>query len=116
MHVHFNKTVVLYDSLGGDPDNAAYGPSMVRYLYKVAWTSGLTDQSHSQWAGPWTVTSLDNSPCQLSSYDCKIFTMTTGALLSQGCSINRHSYTQNDLYYYNVRQRMDFLIWDHGRV
>ena len=42
--------------------------------------------------------------------------MTTGALLSQDCSINRHSYTQNVLYYYNVRQLMAFLKWEHGRV
>ena len=95
MQVRFgDKTVVLYDSLGDDPDNAAYGPSMVRYLYGVARAIGLTNQSLGQWAALWTVTTLDNSPRQLNSYDCGIFTMTTGALLSQGCNINRPSYTQ----------------------
>lgn len=117
LQVRFHdKTVVLHDSLGNDPDNEAYGPSMVRYLYEVARTSGLTNQSLSQWKATWTVTNPNNSPRQLNSYDCGIFTMTTGALLSQGCCINRQSYTQNDLYYYNVRQRMAFLIWEHGRV
>lgn len=111
-----DKAVVLYDSLGDDPDNAAYGPSMIRYLHEVAHISGLTNQSLSQWGAMWTVATADNSPRQLNSYDCGVFTMTTGALLSQGCGINRQSYTQNDLYYYNVRQRLAFLLWDHGRV
>ena len=101
MHVRFNdkKVLVLYDYLGNNPDNAAYGPSMIQYLvHMVALNLGITNQSHLQWATQWLVLSLDNSPCQMNSYNCGIFTMTTGALLSQGCIIDRHLYTQNDLY------------------
>jgi hypothetical protein len=70
----------------------------------------------AQWASQWSLHTVTDSPRQRNSYDCGIFTMVTGALLSRGCTIDRNSYTQNDLYYYNMRQRLSFLLWDHGRV
>lgn len=118
LHIQPNeKTIHLYDSLGSNPLNDTYIPTMLRYLHEVALTLGDTSASLDEWQSDWhTEDRSAQSPRQTNGYDCGIFTLTSAAFLANKGHLSPATYTQQHVYTLRTRERIAYMLWDQGRI
>ena len=106
----------LWDSLGLDQTNQRYLQNMLRYLFDV-YLCLNPDSHHTReaWHDQWTlIDDSSNCPLQENSYDCGIFTLVNMALIAQGVTIQRSTYSQRLLYIHRTRHQVANLIRRSG--
>ena len=106
----------LWDSLGLDQTNQRYLQNMLRYLCDV-YQCLHPDSHHTReaWHDQWTlIDDSSNCPLQENSYDCGIFTLVNMALIAQGVTIQRSTYSQRLLYIHRTRHQVANLIRRSG--
>ena len=102
------RQIEPYDSFGRKvPGNGRYLSDMKRYVYDEL-HKGVSDanrQPYDRWRRTWRARDLsEQSPNQLNTYDCGIFTMLTIYLHSRGEKISRLMYTQQSIYDNKIRR------------
>ena len=108
--------IMLWDSLGPDRDNQDYPRHMLQYLYDVHQCLHPDSvQTLESWQDKWTlVDESDDCPRQENLYDCGVFTLVNMALVAQGVSLQRSSYSQCLVYRHRTRHRIADMIKESG--
>ena len=100
------RLVRVYDSLGADGcEHSRYTEALCRFLHDKETEAGRPA------GGPWLVVDCAlGSPRQINGYDCGIFTILNGYLLSRGVTVTANAYTQETLRVRSTRRRLMYLI------
>ena len=79
----------MTDSLGADGcKHSRYTEALCRFLHDKEMEAGRTIDS------PWLVVDYaSGSPRQINGYNCGVFTILNGYLLSQGVTVTANAYT-----------------------
>ena len=101
-----SRTVKVYDSLGEDGcGHSRYTEALCRFLHDKETEAGRPAD------GPWLVVDCaSGSPRQNNGYDCGIFTILNGYLLSRGVTVVANAYTQETIRARSTRRRLMYLI------
>ena len=110
------KQIGLWDSCGKEPENEGYLFAVQKYLYSVhedvlgQGTAGTL----SEWCELWSIYDhSDECPRQTDGNSCAIFVMLSIQRLAHGLELAPTTYTQDDIYNLNVRQRIALLLSEY---
>ena len=101
-----SRTVKVYDSLGEDGcGHGRYTEALCCFLHDKEREAGRPAD------GPWLVVDCaSGSPRQENGYDCGIFTILNGYLLSRGVTGLANAYTQETIKARSTRRRLMYLL------